>query len=171
LRAGGGTTRLAVAVVLAAGLGGCATARIEDGVFHSARGYRVALPGPEWRVATDGRAELDLRHRAVAAGMLANAVCDRTAARQSAGVLARHVLVGLRDRAVLERATVSLGGRPALRTVVEGRPESGGDRVRVEAWVLTDGRCVFDLLYVARVDVFETGWADFRRLVASFGTE
>jgi len=47
-------------------LGGCATPGIVDGVYHSPSGYRVTLPGEAWEVATDTRANLELRHRSSA---------------------------------------------------------------------------------------------------------
>ena len=71
-----GFVALAVGAAAACALGGCASGRIESGVYHSSKGYRVALPGPEWTVREGGRADLELRHRASPAGMLANASCD-----------------------------------------------------------------------------------------------
>ena len=64
-----GFVALAVGAAAACALGGCASGRIESGVYHSSKGYRVAIPGPEWTVREGGRADLELRHRASAAGM------------------------------------------------------------------------------------------------------
>ena len=128
-RAGRATPIIVAVVVIAVG---CAGKRIEDGVFHSRNGYRVMLPGPAWAVAARGPAELELRHRSVPAGMLVNASCDGLAAQRDLDVLARHVLIGLRDRRVLATDQVSLNGRHGGRTLVEGRPADGQTRVRVE---------------------------------------
>lgn len=171
MRPRGRAVRLLATTAAAALLAGCAVARIENGVFHSPRGYRVTLPGPEWRVSEESSAELELRHRTLPAGMVANAVCEPAAVRQRFGVLTRHLLVGLRDRAVLEEGEVAVRGLTAAHTLVEGRPDPGVDRVRVEAFVVKDARCVYDLLYVAHVRAFEAGRRDFRRLVESFATE
>lgn len=159
---------LIVAVVVVAA--GCAGKRIENGVFHAPSGYRVALPGPAWTVSPRGPADLELRHRSVRAGMLVNASCDGPAARRGLDVLARHVLIGLRDRRVLADEPISLNGRQGGRTVVEGRPADGQARVRVEAYVLRDAQCVYDLLYVAPPEAFGTLHPDFEKLVQSFAT-
>ena len=103
--------------------------------------------------------------------MLAHATCRAEAARRSYGLLERHLLLGLRDRATLEEGEADLGGRPAYHRVVEGRPREGDQRVRIESYVLKDGRCVYDLLYVASPDAFEAGRADFWRFVQSFTME
>lgn len=166
-RAGHAAATLVVVVIVAAG---CAGKRIVDGVFHSASGYRVGLPGPAWTVSDGGPADLELRHRSVPAGMLVNASCDGPAARRDLDVLARHVLIGLRDRQVLAEEPVSLNGRAGGRTLVEGRPANGQTRVRVEAYVLRDARCVYDLLYMAPPEAFGALHPDFLKLVQSFRT-
>ena len=60
--------RALLALVL---LAGCATAtgRIENGMFYSAKGYRVTLPSTGWRVDAGQRADLALRGEARAGGM------------------------------------------------------------------------------------------------------
>ena len=166
-RAGRATLAVAAMVIAA----GCAGKRIEDGVFYSPSGYRIALPGAAWTVAERGPAELELRHRREPAGMLVNAACEGRAVRRSLDVLTRHVLIGLRNRTVLESGQVSVNGRHGARAVVEGRPRGSEERVRVEAYVLKDGRCVYDLLYVAPPEAFDALRAEFEGFVRSFTTE
>jgi hypothetical protein len=161
---------LAVGAAAACALGGCASGRIESGVYHSSKGYRVALPGPEWTVR-DGRADLELRHRASPAGILANASCDRRAPTPGLDALARHLLMGFRGRVTLERGDVEVNGRLAAHTVLDGQLGSRDAPMRVEAFVLTDARCVYDFAYAAPPATFETWRADFQRLVESFATE
>ena len=112
-------------VVVGLGLISCAGRRITDGLFRSTKGYRVAVPGPDWMVLEASRADLELRHRDGHAGILANAVCDGRATRP-AGVLTRQLLIGLREREIIERGEVSVNGRAGTRVVVEaqaaGRP-------------------------------------------------
>ena len=165
----GRATMVAVATAVAAA--GCAGLRIQDGVFHSPSGYRVTLPGPAWTIAEESPAELELRHRGGGAGMLVNAVCDGGAARRSIDVLARHLLIGLRDRTVLAAEDVSLNGRVGARALVEGRFADGETRLRVEAYVLKDARCVYDLLYVAEPAAFDALRPAFAAFVQSFTTE
>jgi len=166
-----GAARLAAVIVMAALIAGCATApRIDNGVYHSARGYRITLPGPEWRVVEDSAADLELRHGG-RAGMLVTAVCGEQPSRASDSVLLRRLLFGLRDRHVIERGEVLVDGARGTRAVLEGTAEGRGERLRVEAYVLRHGACVYDFLYAAPPDAFEQWRAAFGRLVDSFATE
>ena len=130
----------------------------------------MAIPRAEWTLVDDGPADLTLRHHASAAGMAVNAVCEGAAPRRAAGVLARQLQIGLRDRLTIERATVNVAGRPASRVVVEGRLEDSAS-VRIESLSMKDERCLYDFLYVAPPATFETTRADFERFVDSFRTE
>jgi hypothetical protein len=156
------------AVVL---VSGCAAKRIENGVYHSSKGYRVAIPNGEWTLVDEGPADLMLRHRASAAGMAVNAACDGATARRPPGALARQLQIGLRDRRTIERATIDVAGRPAARTVVEGRLDEEAASARIESLSLRDGRCLYDFLYVAPPATFEATRADFASFVDSFRTE
>ena len=129
------------------------------------------LPGPGWRVVDGSRAELELRRADGGAGMLAHATCRPETARRNFGLLERHLLLGLRDRATLEEGETDVGGRRAAHLVVEGRARDGEERMRIESYMLKNGRCVYDLLYVAPPDEFDGGRADFRRFVQSFAME
>jgi hypothetical protein len=168
-RAGAGL--LTTVIAMAAVLGGCATARrIDHGVYHSPHGYRVTLPGPEWRLVEDSAADLELRN-GDRTGMLVTAECGESPSRVPDSMLLRRVLFGLRGRRVLERGDVVVNGAGGARAVVEGTAEDRGDRLRVEAYVLRHGACVYDFLYAAPPDAFEQWRPAFGRLVESFATE
>jgi hypothetical protein len=158
---------LATAVVAA----GCAGKRIESGVFHSSKGYRVGLPGSEWTVVDTGRADLELAHRTLPAAMLANATCGDGAPAPPLDVLSRHLLMGFESRAMVEWEDVSVNGRRAAHAVLDGRLAGGDPRVRVETYVMKDARCVYDFALVAPPASFEPRRADFRQLVESFQPE
>ena len=149
----------------------CAGRRIENGVYHSDKGYRLTLPGPDWSVAADSKADLELRHQDGLAAMLANAECDDRAKSRSAGLLLGQLLIGLRDRATIEENEVSLDGRQALHRVLDGRVAADGAPTRIEAYVLKEQGCVYDFAYAAPPASFEAWRADFRRFVESFAKE
>jgi hypothetical protein len=148
----------------------CAGARIADGVFHSSKGYRVALPGNGWTVAND-RADLELTHRDGSAGMLVNASCGRDRSSAPLAVLARHLLTGLRDRSVVMREDVTMNGSVARHSIVEARDRETGAPVKVELYVMRDERCLYDFLYVAPTDSFDAWQRDFERFVRTFSTD
>ena len=161
---------LVVAVGLASVLGACAGSRVEDGVFRSASGYRVTLPGPEWKEVAASRGNLEFRHATTRAGMLVSAQCDPAVSRRTLDVLGRQLLIGLRDLRRVEHGAVPVDGRSAAHALLEGRLD-GGAPVRIEAYTLKGQRCVYDLILVAERSAFDGARADFRRLVDSFATD
>jgi hypothetical protein len=160
--------RAVLAAVLALGLGACAGRTIVEGVYHAPSGYRITLPGAAWEVTPDSRADLQLRHRTAPAGMLVSALCDPAVVRREGDVLARHLLLGMRDRQVMEVNEASVNGHAASHRLLEGRMRQGEERVRIESYTLKGDRCVYDLLYVAAPDVFDAWRGDFQRFVDSF---
>ena len=148
-------------------LAGCSAYRVEQGVFHSSKGYRVTLPGEGWRVEPDGRADLTLARVAAPGAMLADATCDGRAAGRPLRLLSRHLVFGLVHRTVVDESRVELAGRAGVRTVTRGQRD--GVDVEVEAVVVKDERCVYDFLYVAPVAAFPDGQPAFRAFVGSFG--
>jgi hypothetical protein len=159
-----------VAVAVLVALAGCSVRRVESGVFQSPKGYRVAIPGSAWAVAEKGGADLELRHRAEPLGMLAHAECQPRLASRGASALERNLLIGLRDRAVVERADAVLDGRPATRLVLDAAVPGSG-RLRIEAWTMSDGRCVYDLVYAAAPERFQDTYPAFERFVSSFARQ
>jgi hypothetical protein len=162
--------RLGVAAV-AFVLGGCAGAHLEGGVFRAPSLFRVTVPGPDWVVATASTAELALRHRGARAGILANAECGAAQVRGDLAALVRRLFVGLRARTTLENGTAVVGGVPARHAVVEAQVTGEDERMRVEAYVMKDERCVYDLVYVAPAGAFAGPRSDFLRFVESFARE
>ena len=161
-------------VVVAASLlatAGCAATRIEDGRYRSPKGYQVAVPPNGWMVVNEDDVDLVLRHEQPPARMLVNASCDETVRTRSGKVLARHLLMGLKHRTVVERDEVPVGGRPAIHLLLEGEDGDQGTRVRVDAYVVKTDRCVYDFLYVAPAASFAAGREDFRHVVESFRME
>ncbi|HYE90556.1 MAG TPA: hypothetical protein VEA38_06030 [Terriglobales bacterium] len=158
----------AAALALAACAG--PAARVEQGVFRMPDRFRVTVPGPEWDVAPGGRADLELRHRAGGAGILTNVECG-TGRELDLAALTRRLFVGLRARNVLENGAAIVGGLAAAHAVLEVQVSGDDERVRVEAYVLKDEGCVYDLVYVAPAARFAERRPDFQRFVDSFVRE
>jgi hypothetical protein len=140
-------------------------------VYRSSKDYRVVLPGPDWRVVAESRADLELRHRGGAAAMLVNATCDPRLAGRPVEALRREILAGFSGREVRERASTSVAGRPAEHLVVEGRAARPEERVRVELVVVKGERCVYDLVYAAPPEDFARWRSDFQRVVETLTLE
>lgn len=171
MRARGGRAALLTIALIVIAVTGCAGRRLQDGVYRSEHGYRIAVPGADWLVVDDTDADLELRRVDGQAAMLAAATCRPLTARTRYADLGRHLLLGLRERETLEDGEVSLAGRTGAHLVVEGRMRDSRQRVRIESYTVKDNRCVYDLLYVAPPAVFESARGDFERFVRSFAAE
>ena len=165
--------RVAGAVGLAAALAvaACAGPTIENGVYRARTGYRVTLPRDGWVVERDTRADLELRHQTGSAAMLVNGLCDVPAVERRPDVLVRQLVLGLRDRVVVESGEIPVNGRVATHTVMEGRMQKSDDRMRIESYVVKGDRCVWDLIYAAEPGAFDATRGDFQGLVESFVTD
>ena len=151
-----------LAALLAAG---CTADRIERGVFRSSKGYEVSVPDAAWQVTRSSEADLELRRVSPPGGMLADATCGERIARRDAARLVRYLTFGLKQRADVQTEPVTVGGRAGARSTLRGTLD--GTEVAVEAISLKDGACVYDFLYVAPVDAFAAGRADFQAFVES----
>ena len=149
----------------------CAGRRIESGVFHSPKGYRVGLPGDAWTVVEASLADLELRHRTAPVAMLANATCGDAAPAPRLDALSRHLLMGFQSRAIVEWDDVAVDRRRAAHVVLDGRLAAGDALTRVETYVMKDERCVYDFALVAPPEAFESWRTALRELVDSFATE
>src|SRR5882672_11501816 len=144
---------------------GCSAGRIESGVYYSSKGYHVSLPPSGWSVTRGGAADLELQRMTPPGGMLADATCEGKETRRPLDVLTRHLTFGLKERVVEESGPLTVGGRPAQRAVLRGSMD--GTPVEVEAIVVKGDQCVYDFLYVAPPEAFESGREDFRAFVES----
>jgi hypothetical protein len=151
--------------VLALVAAGCSAGRIESGVYYSSKGYHVSLPASGWSVTHDRAADLELRRATPPGGMLADATCEGKEVRRPLDVLTRHLTFGLKERVVENGGPLTVGGRPAQRAVIRGSLD--GAPVMVEAIVVKGDQCVYDFLYVAPPEAFESGRADFQAFVES----
>jgi hypothetical protein len=166
-----GRSVAAIATFASLALAGCAGTRLASGTFHSSKGYRVSVPGAEWTPMLRGPADLELRHQPEPAGIVVNASCEDVSPQTSLEVLTRHLLLGLNPRTVVLREDVTVDGRPAQHSVLAGRARDADEPVKVEAYVVRDGRCVYDFLYAAPEGSFGVWQADFRQVVGTFARE
>jgi hypothetical protein len=126
--------------------------------------FRIGeLPAPWQRVqVADG--QLAFHHRA-GGTILAHATCEPHG-DPSLEVLTRHLLIGIEAPRELSQAALSLDGRRALRTRVDGRLD--GVAVAFDLVVLKKDGCTYDLALAAAPAVFASRRSDFERFFQGF---
>ncbi|MFN3466870.1 MAG: hypothetical protein ACK4WF_04110, partial [Candidatus Brocadiales bacterium] len=80
--------------------------------------------------------------------------------------LSIQLLIEIKDKKIISRERLIIGGQPALKTLLEGKVE--GTRVRVESYTLTKGDLVYDIIYWGRPEEFQVHHEAFQRVVESF---
>jgi hypothetical protein len=121
-------------------------------------GKRMLLPG-------------DARGEDVLAGLKAAKLLDNSPLHLDILKLPHHGSDRNVATEVLERGTAQVAGLPAAHAVIEGAVAGEARRVRVEAFIIKTGECVYDLVYVAPADAYAERRPDFERFVASFVKE
>jgi hypothetical protein len=159
----------AIAVVGALGLlvaSACAgpIAKVDGGYRHRSLDYSIGRPeGPGWeRVAVKG-ADLTFRGPGGAA-MSLQSRCGRPVA--TAELMARHLVIGFRERALVAATPVAIDGRSGWSQSFDTRGKGGAARVKTVT--LVAGSCSFDWVLVthaaepAAEAAFDAWWGGFR---------
>jgi hypothetical protein len=144
---------------------GCATVRVQDGVYAvPAKGYRVTSPAGWQRIPSD--ADLAFRQASLGAGLMAHGTCDSRVRGRPLPILARHLRFGLRDVTALEETRVTVAGQPGRESRFQARLD--GVPVTVRAVTLEGPRCLYDLVAVAPPGAAATIVPDVDRFIQSF---
>ncbi len=77
-----------------------------------------------------------------------------------------HLRIDWDGWTVVEQESIQMGGRAALRTVVDAQLD--GIARRNELWVVKKNGCLFDLRYSAGVRDFDAGRGDFAAVAQGF---
>ncbi|MBI3544271.1 MAG: hypothetical protein HY075_13455 [Deltaproteobacteria bacterium] len=125
----------------------------------------------------DDTGDLAFEHRGSGSIVSVNSVC-REYRDASLEDLSKYLLLGLNTRGPVVTQDIELDGAKALESTVDAamnqRQPSSGERkfeetpVRVRAVVLRKRSCTFDLMFVARPDVFDELLPIFNRFLKGF---
>ena len=142
---------------------GCAQGGIRDGVYHAPKGrYTIDLPSGTWDLIEIKDADLALASPDRGITVLTGTLCNRYK-RAKMDTLSKSLFVGLTNRRVREEGPVTLPAGEAQRIVLEGR--MNGTTLSAEAYTLRESRCLFDFIYLAAPERFETGVEGFRAMI------
>jgi len=156
---------LALVVALAPGCAGSLT-KTDDGWRHARHGYTIARPdgadGSWYRIDVEGAVLAFQRSPGEMVSMQAR--CGRPVA--SAELMARHLVIGFRDRKLVSSRPVVVDGRGGWAQVFD---TAGEERtVRVKTVTLVVGDCAFDWILAVQGPIgsvepsFDTWWQSFR---------
>jgi hypothetical protein len=126
--------------------------------------FRVASLPPEWqRVRATG--ETVTFHHTEGGSIAVHSTCGRDA-DVGLDVLTNHLLIGVEDRQERTRERVTLDGRAALRTRLQGTVD--GVRMGFDIFVIKKDGCTYDLVLVAAPGQLAARQPAFEQFVANF---
>ena len=127
-------------------------------------GYRVPAPPAGWqRLGAEG--DSFAYHNAGGGTMAANVTCD-SGEDVPLDVFTNHLLFGIEQRQERARTPITVDGRGALRTRIDGRLD--GVPVALELVVLKKDGCVYDLFLIAPPGALTAHQPAFDRFLAGF---
>jgi hypothetical protein len=152
--------------ILALLLAGCATRGTLNGTLYrdGPLAFRIGALPSEWRrvQVADGQVAF---HHDQGGTILAHATCEARG-DASLDVLTNHLLFGIEEPRERSRTPLSLDGRRALRTRVDGALD--GVPIALDLVVLKKDSCTFDLELASSPEVFARRQADFERFFFGF---
>ncbi|MEM7495761.1 MAG: hypothetical protein AAF471_06480 [Myxococcota bacterium] len=151
-------------VVLAMQLCACATTPKHYVYRNKHTRYRIGHPGARWRRINARGADLAWLHKQDGSLLYTHSLCQST--DTSLLSLAHHLLIGMTDHKVLQRQTIQLSGRDALRVHMKGKLD--GVPRNLQAVVLKKDGCVYDVVLVASPEQLQRHHAAFQAVLAPF---
>lgn len=128
--------------------------------------YQATLPTSGWKPLEVEGAELAMEHEVDSAAFAIFTPSSMEKEILPLDVLSIQLLIEIKDKKIISKEYLTIGGQSAIRTLLEGRVE--GEKVKIEAYVLTKEKLVYDIIYWGRPEDFASHHEDFRRLVESF---
>jgi hypothetical protein len=152
--------------LLAILLAGCGTRGTLSGTLYrdGHLAFRIGALPSEWRRVQVADGQLAFHHDG-GGTILAHATCEARG-DASLDVLTNHLLFGIEDPRERSRTPLSLDGRRALRTRVDGALD--GVPVALDLVVLKKDSCTYDLELASSPEVFAHRQADFERFFIGF---
>ena len=155
------------AVLFAPLAAGCFTIGAKPSDAKS-RTYTIGNPGTPWEPTEAGTMDVAYRAAEDGATLSLNSVCDQYQ-KNSLEELRKSSLAGIGAEKRLSERAVTVGGFPALETIVVG--ELDGAIFKLAHTVVRSPRCVYDLTLVSRPELYASHEAAYAAFVASFHEE
>lgn len=147
----------------------CATGHgtLDGAVFRSDDvTFRVGPQPESWRALDVEDARLAFRDTSRAGSVLVNARCNPADADTPLAALRAHLILGTTEREIRAEETIPFDRREALHTVMVAKLD--GVPMAYDIYVTKKNGCVFDFVYVASPQHFESGRPAFTRFVEGF---
>lgn len=147
---------------------GCAPLQIKEGVFSPRdKNYIITIPGAGkgWKPIRADKEDIALWHKQHKA-MIAVISSDIENKKLSLEILNRHLFLGMTGKKIVLKEPVLVDNQKALHTILEG--EMDNSKLKIDSYVIKAGDKVYDLVYWAPADSFDSVKDDFENMIRSF---
>jgi hypothetical protein len=162
-------TKWPLAAVLGLLTAACAP-RAFDGAVYRGEGFAFRIPPtpPSWKPLDVSDAALAYRDERHGGTVLLNARCGMDGDEVPLVALTTHLFFDFTERDIKQQEVVPFDGREAMHTLISARLD--GVPMSYDVWVLKKDGCVYDMIYAAPEESFDSGRDDFTTLVRGFET-
>lgn len=145
---------------------GCAPLQVKEGIFSPPhKNYTVNMPGKGWEPMKVGKEDIALWHKQHHA-MIAVISSDVENKGFSLEMLNRHLFIGMTDKKIISKEPALVDNQSALHTILEGKMDN--NKLKIDSYVIKAGDKVYDLVYWAPCDSFDSVNDDFENMVKTF---
>lgn len=128
--------------------------------------FSISEPGEGWVWVRPGGADRAWYHEEMMATIYVDSNCNRRHIDGRLGDVMRHLTAGLTIGEPEREESLRLDGREALLRVYQVTLD--GVALRMGVVVLNKDICTYDMVYLAPLQRFEDGWADFVQTISGF---
>ncbi|GEM_PF-2692616 len=122
-------------------------------------------PPAEWTPLRGEDGTLLFRKDSPPMGITVYTTCDRYLSAPPSA-LARNLFIGFKNRRIIERGAAGISGMEAHYIIMECTLE--GTPLKVKAYTFKTNRCIYDIVYFALPEQFDTGLAAFEEFAREF---
>lgn len=138
------------------------------GNFYEAKGtsYTIGYLPPTWKRIKIKGGDLAFWNESLDSTITVNSTCDKNKTRYSLKALSNSLVIGVKDKSLVESSEFIVSGEKALHRTYLGKLSE--DQIKMSTVVLKKGSCIYDFSYVSKPDNFEGGFDQFNNFVSQF---
>ncbi|MDR4506688.1 MAG: hypothetical protein MRJ65_00385 [Candidatus Brocadiaceae bacterium] len=127
--------------------------------------YLVHIPNKGWEQIQIDKEDVSLRHKQSHATItILSSVIEHE--KLTLEVLNTQLFLGIKDKKVLLKLPAVVNNRTAMHTMLTGKIDTY--TIKIDSYIVTEGKTVYDLVYWAPEEVFDSTHSTFEEIIQTF---
>ncbi|HLE25971.1 MAG TPA: hypothetical protein VI935_10025, partial [Thermodesulfobacteriota bacterium] len=127
--------------------------------------YEIGKLSDKWKRINIKGGDLAFWFEAIQAAITVNSTCN-IKANYSLKALSNSLLIGIRDKQMVEEKEITISGEKALESIYFAKMDN--DSVKLCAVVMKNNTCIYDFTYTSPPDKFDSGLSEFKNFLSQF---